>query len=391
MLDAEVGKLRAPDGLVRRAGGLSAGLDRINWDFVERPKTSAVESIHPYPAKFIGDIPRSLIETIGLPADTIVFDPFCGSGATLVESQRLGCQAVGIDLNPIACLLSRVKTKPLPRGIQKVWADVILSSRFSAGVSGAGATIPNVEHWFKPDVRRALAAVVQSIRSDAPARTHDFLFAALSSIIVRVSNQESDTRYAAISKGVAGDDVFEEFEASCNRLQKALSLRDYPLTSCHIIEGDTLGADVETIGRNVGLVITSPPYPNAYEYWLYHKYRMWWLGYDPIQVREQEIGARAHYFKKNHQTEDDFRRQMTQVFGLLQQVLVHGGHACFIIGRSKIHGRLINNAELLCAAAARHQLRLVYERERVIRSDRKSFNLSYAKIKTETLLVFRAE
>jgi hypothetical protein len=82
---------------------------------------------------------------------------------------------------------------------------------------------------------------------------------------------------------------------------------------------------------------------------------------------------------------------MTRVFGLLQQVLVPGGHACFIIGRSKIHGRLINNAALLCAAAARHRLRLVYERERVIRSDRKSFNLSYAKIKTETLLVFRAE
>ena len=43
--------------------------------------------------------------------------------------------------------------------------------------------------------------------------------------------------------------------------------------------------------------MTSPPYPNAYEYWLYHKYRMYWLGMDPIAVRQQEIGARPHYFR----------------------------------------------------------------------------------------------
>jgi hypothetical protein len=64
VLDAEVGNLPAPDGLVRRVGGLSARLDKINWDFVERPAPSALEGVHPYPAKFIGDIPRSLIETI---------------------------------------------------------------------------------------------------------------------------------------------------------------------------------------------------------------------------------------------------------------------------------------------------------------------------------------
>ena len=54
-----------------------------------------------------------------------------------------------------------------------------------------------------------------------------------------------------------------------------------------------------------GRLVTSPPYPNAYEYWLYHKYRMYWLGFDPIPIRENEIGARPHYFKTNHQDETD--------------------------------------------------------------------------------------
>jgi site-specific DNA-methyltransferase (cytosine-N4-specific) len=100
--DAEVGERPASAGLARRATGLSARLDQIDWDFVDRLAPSTLEGVHPYPAKFIGDIPRSLIRTIGVPANTVVFDPFCGSGATLVESQRLGYEAVGIDLNPIA-------------------------------------------------------------------------------------------------------------------------------------------------------------------------------------------------------------------------------------------------------------------------------------------------
>ena len=369
---------------------LVADLDRIDWNFAKRTAQSPLEGVHPYPAKFIGDIPRSLIRAIGLPHDTIVFDPFCGSGATLVESQRLGYGALGVDLNPIACLISRVKTQPLPQGAPSAWKEITFSASCNANCEDAGDNIPNVGHWFCDDVRRALGALTKSIRSQAPVQMHDFLFSALSSILVRVSNQESDTRYAAITKDVTGADVFKAFEASCNRLHKALASRSYPLTTCEVLTSDILEIGADAIGRNVGLVITSPPYPNAYEYWLYHKYRMWWLGYDPIGVREREIGARPHYFKKDHQTEEDFKRQMVRVFGLIRETLIAGGYACFIIGRSKIHGRLIDNAALLRAAAEQFRFDLVYERDRTIRADRKSFNLSHAKIKQESLIIFRA-
>src|ERR1043166_9555244 len=116
---------------VQRVATLPNRLDQIDWDFVERAAPSMLERVHPYPAKFIGDIPRSLLQTIGLPPSTVVFDPFCGSGATLVEGQRLGYESVGVDLNPIACLIARVKTQPLPERVQKAWADAILSARFS--------------------------------------------------------------------------------------------------------------------------------------------------------------------------------------------------------------------------------------------------------------------
>ena len=59
--------------------------------------------------------------------------------------------------------------------------------------------IPRLDHWFKPVVQRSLAALVGQINQEQiPVR--EVLQVALSSIIVRVSNQDSDTRYAAVEK-----------------------------------------------------------------------------------------------------------------------------------------------------------------------------------------------
>ena len=53
-----------------------------NWDFADAHPHS-LSGIHPYPAKFIPEIPRRLIEAYR-PADGLVLlDPFCGSGTTL--------------------------------------------------------------------------------------------------------------------------------------------------------------------------------------------------------------------------------------------------------------------------------------------------------------------
>ena len=83
-------------------------LSSVDWDFSDA-SVDSLANIHPYPARFINEIPKHLIEEIGCPEGTIILDPFCGSGTTLVEAQRHGFDSVGIDLNPIACLISRVK------------------------------------------------------------------------------------------------------------------------------------------------------------------------------------------------------------------------------------------------------------------------------------------
>ena len=371
------------DGL---AAPVARSLAEVDWDFPQRIMHSPIEGIHPYPAKFVAELPRALLDALPVPSGTAVLDPFCGSGTTLVECQRRGLLSVGIDLNPIACLITRVKTEPLPVGLKEVATTTVKLARRVRKVRVP--QIPNLDHWFSGQVQNALAAL-----SDALGMVHpvyrDALRLALSSIVVRVSNQESDTRYAAVEKDVAAEDVFTGFLRAAGRIRDVLHERVYPLVPATVFEADTLAFDPARLDKPIGMVITSPPYPNAYEYWLYHKYRMYWLGFDPIAVKEREIGARAHFFKRNHHTAADFVRQMTRTFDLLQKVLVRDGYACFVIGRSRIHGRIVDNAAIIEEVARDAGFKRVFATDRRLLANRKSFNLSHADIKTERVLVLR--
>lgn len=361
-----------------------AALSGVDWNFPGRRTPSRIERIHPYPAKFIAEIPRALLGALSIPKGTAILDPFCGSGTTLVESQREGLQSFGIDLNPIACLLARVKTAPYPNGFREAALTVVDKARYTKDVEVPD--LPNIDHWFDHSVQHGLATLVSAF-DDVDSRYRDALHLALSSIVVRVSRQESDTRYAAINKCVTLNDVYIQFQRAAIQLERALNEREYLLKPAVVFTSDTLGFDASAIGARVGMVITSPPYPNAYEYWLYHKYRMYWLGFDPLTVKNQEIGARAHFYKRKHHTPQDFVLQMTKTFNLIRDVLVPGGYACFVVGRSRIHGEHVDNAHIVKEAASGFDL--VFSTERVIPTHRKSFNLSHANIRTETLLVMK--
>ena len=255
--------------------------------------------------------------------------------------------------------------------------------------------IPRLDHWFKPEIQLVLASLVKEIKKEKNQPIKDALQVALSSIIVRVSNQESDTRYAAIEKNISQEDVFIYFKKAVKFIVQSLEPLSNNISNHYgkatILNRDILSLTPDDLPKNISLVITSPPYPNKYEYWLYHKYRMYWLDMDPLIVKEREIGARPHYFKKNHQTEHDFERQMGVCFKLLSQIMIPSGKACFVVGHSIIHGRIIDNVALLQRAALQHGFITEGIIERNIPNTRKSFNPSHVKIKTEHLIVFSLE
>lgn len=367
-----------------------SALHALDWTFAEADTRGATHGVHPYPAKFIPQIPRALISRLHPGDDTAVLDPFCGSGTTLVEAAIAGAPAVGIDVNPLACLISRVKATPLQESLS---AQARLA--VAAALDNDPAPVPEIpalDHWFRSDIQLALAALVAAVDRQPDPHVRDALRVALSSIIVRVSNQESDTRYAAIQKDVDANSVFSFFLDSVAKLEAALTATwggFFTPPSVKVIHGDVVTIQPQSLGQRVSLVVTSPPYPNAYEYWLYHKYRMYWLGMDPLAVKEREIGARPHFFKKNPHTPQHFRVQMSSVFRLLQGVLTDGGHVCLQVGDSVIRGELVDNSALVRAAAEDLGFEEVASLAREIPSVRSAFNPKHGRIRDETILIFR--
>ena len=110
--------------------------------------------------------------------------------------------------------------------------------------------------------------------------------------------------------------------------------------------------------------------------------------YDPLSVKAQEIGARAHFFSGRRSLED-FHSQMSKVFRLLATAMRKGAYCCFVVGDSKIHGEIVDNSAHLEAAASDCGFELVYKCDREINPHRKSFNLHHARIKKEHVIVWK--
>src|SRR5439155_3859356 len=77
-----------------------------------KEKNYLTHNLHPYPAKFVPQIPRLLLERFCRPG-SVVLDPFCGSGTAVLEAVLNDCTAIGVDLHPLAVLITRAKTTSL--------------------------------------------------------------------------------------------------------------------------------------------------------------------------------------------------------------------------------------------------------------------------------------
>jgi site-specific DNA-methyltransferase (cytosine-N4-specific) len=205
-------------------------LKAVPWDFADAKTGLGSHAIHPYPAKFIPQIPRTLIKLFHPGGDSAVLDPFCGSGTTLVEALSAGVPSIGIDVNPLATLVTKVKTTPIPGAMVEIARNVCGRARRRLDHGRVQIPyIPRVDHWFKKPVQQALGSLVLEINAVPDQHIADAPKVALSSIIVRVSNQESDTRYAAVEKPVTIDTVWASFERAAVTLGSSLESIDETL------------------------------------------------------------------------------------------------------------------------------------------------------------------
>jgi hypothetical protein len=100
-------------------------LEHVNWDFTGESTQYLTHTFHSYPARFIPQIPNTFIQLFTQEGDTVL-DPFMGCGTTLVEAMLLKRKAVGVDMNPLACLISKAKTTAVSQqDLTRFWSVVV--------------------------------------------------------------------------------------------------------------------------------------------------------------------------------------------------------------------------------------------------------------------------
>lgn len=389
------------------SGAQLRNLERIEWDFVGAKTNYLTHGIHPYPAKFIPQIPNALIQELSSVGDT-VGDIFCGSGTTLVEALTLKRHAIGVDANPLACLISGAKTTAISDDDARLLAELrdnakamseTLRQNSEDSLLPADSFVSNgwrpayekLEFWFQKEVIEELAEIRALCLALPAGGARDLALVAFSSIIVAVSRQDSDTRYVRREKGIAPGETAKRFARALEQaLHVAAEFSELvePRFKCSIFQGSLLEQpNIPTLD----LVVCSPPYPNAYSYHLYHMTRMLWLEMDQPKFKKEEIGSHRKYSSKskNAATVDTFKTEFTAILKWLSHHLKAEGYACFVVGDSTLRGERINNADLISAAGLGAGFVEVARLTRTMQASKKSFNPAIGKIKSEDILILQ--
>ena len=162
-----------------------------SWDYRGEKTKSYTHGIHTYPAMFIPQVGRRLLETYSKEGDTIC-DIFCGSGSALVESRLIGRNAYGIDLNPLAIFLAKAKTTPInPQKLTREYIALLDRVEKITDKEMERPDFKNIDFWFKDKVIVKLAKLKKAIHAIKDEAIQNFLMVAFSETVRYSSNTKT--------------------------------------------------------------------------------------------------------------------------------------------------------------------------------------------------------
>ena len=390
--------------------------------------------LHTYPASFGDDFARELISQNMDKGDNLL-DPWIGSGTGPIQASMLGINGIGIDIDPIACLISRVSLAHYDIDeLNSLFA--LIDGKVGVVESELSACDFSQEKWSS-----GTAVLIDGVQSEVPANSAiDFWFApvqrALLAFLVEVSRSIQDQRYRAIVELAISASIIHKWPNTISlamdidhsrphRVQRENitvdsqtkvfrkvfrdiighlkvineSERD-SLTSWEIIEGDTKASLRHVAANSIDYILTSPPYFNAIDYPRSHKFSQWWLWPDrqPLSkasylglmpgFREHEVVVECRSIVPEYQEEIDalldvspsihqrLCKYIVELNGVVVQfktLLKRGGKATLVVGNNVIQGHNIPTSQILATMLERSGLTNLQIEPRKIRADRRRY------------------
>ncbi|MBL7156470.1 MAG: hypothetical protein ISS87_02675 [Candidatus Pacebacteria bacterium] len=349
-----------------------------SWAFADKTRKDTAyitHGYHRYPAKFIPQIVSRLTEKYTKEGDLVV-DPFGGCGTTIVESKVMCRPSIGVDINPVAVLMTKAKKTPIkPARIEEQFLK--LKEKIDSFNKNTKVKTPEherIDYWFKPEEKRKLAFLFSEISKIKNQDVRDFFYCGFSNILKNCSIwlQKSNKPTRDLKKKPS--DPFIAFSRQIkamlrgnadyfNLLQEKKCLK----ISCRVFCADA--RKIPAKSNTVSLIVTSPPYVTSYEYADLHQLTALWFEYakDLSDFRKRFIGTshngikeiilnskiaeniKQNLEKKNKKLAKEvaiYFSEMNQCFKEMKRLLKKGGRICIVIGNTSLKGVEILNAEV---------------------------------------------
>lgn len=387
---------------------------RGDLSFKGSTPTHTGHNTHAFAAKFPPQLPQVFIQHLTEPGETVL-DPMVGSGTAIIEAARAGRIGIGIDLDPLAVLITIAKTTPLdPIVAERLAEEIVDHAQLSLATNApeyfhklssslSPATRKFVEYWFLPETAGELGALATAIKKLAPQPFQAFFEMLLSSIVVTKSGGVSLARDLAHSR---------PHRVTDKKVRNAiLAFWDKAVKSIPALEevarfpgrADVIRSDCRNLplrDKTVHLIITSPPYANAIDYVRAHKFSLIWLGAPIEQLsglrrryigaeqrppRIQPIGSTTGEATLREIEERDVNRaaivrryfqEMTSSLREMYRVLRPGRSAVVVVGPSTIRNVVVDTALILAEIGENLGFRLGGLKEREIDRDRRLMPIS---------------
>jgi len=343
-----------------------------NLDFKGSDTQYSTHGLHTYVAAMVPQLAETLVTTY-VPEGEKVLDPFCGGGAVLVECIRHGRHAAGADINPLAVLISKVKSTQISkRSLEEACKYVQIQS--SRGLNGS-VTFPsnyNVEYWFHSSTIAQLSAIIGAINkcrderlfSKAVLDALKVVFSAtVRDVMLTYRNEVRLRRLEPKDLERFRPNAFNSFalrsRLAIERISRLPKGAKSQVQCCNVVE---LPYDDDSFHS----IICSPPYGderNGVSYLQFSKYMLYWLGFPRDAVAESrgktlgytdsETNLPSLTLQKafaNIATTDDDKRGLNfyrdYYFGLRQMARVTKKYIIVVIGNRVLKQTLIENGKI---------------------------------------------
>lgn len=364
--------------------GTAVNLRRIepSWDFRGAPTKYATHGIYHYPAMMVAPVVKRLIEDIiGGSKEKTLLDPFCGSGSALVEAAIHGMPAVGIDTNPLAVLLARVKTTPVAISDIQDEFHAIRERYDNMPETPPNTSLHNYGFWYSESVARSLTRLGKTLATISDTSLRRFFQLCLAETARYVSwTRQSEFKVYRIpeeKRRLWHPRVLEVFDDVVSRNTKCMSEFLRLLPSGHpdvnVIDGDSRNPSV-LAKKKYDVVVTSPPYGDSQTtvaYGQYSRLSLAWLGYDLNtinQIDRVSLGGRIETVSHGSVESPTLKRQLEEIkvkdaerarhvfafyndlarsFRNVSSHLSSGGTACVVVGNRTVKGVCLNTDVIL--------------------------------------------